>query len=197
MDILDIDKINDYSKKELSLDEVYVFKVNLCNNDIDRDYERFSVEALNELAILFKGKTGIFDHSMKSENQKARLFDAFVEKDENKKTLDGKDFYNLVGKAYMLRNEKNKSLIEEIEAGIKKEVSISCKTEERICGICKNDKRKHACGHVKGKYYDNRLCFDILNGASDAYEFSFVCVPAQKEAKIIINYSFDSSTTQN
>ena len=34
----------------------------LCDNEIDRDWERFSPETLKGLAPLFVGKSGIFDH---------------------------------------------------------------------------------------------------------------------------------------
>ena len=54
-------KINGFSRRELSESEVYVFPVVLCDNEVDRDFERFSNEALKELAKLFIGKTGIFD----------------------------------------------------------------------------------------------------------------------------------------
>ena len=61
----DIEKINSYSLKPLSEEEVFVFSVILCDNEIDRDFERFSVESLKALKELFKGVTGIFDHSMR------------------------------------------------------------------------------------------------------------------------------------
>ena len=35
--------INKYTRRQLSKDEVYVFSVVLCDNDIDRDGERFTV----------------------------------------------------------------------------------------------------------------------------------------------------------
>lgn len=48
----------------------------LCDNEIDRDGERFSLEALEQLKALFVGKTGIFDHDPKGENQTARIYAA-------------------------------------------------------------------------------------------------------------------------
>lgn len=50
-----------------------MFSVVLCNNDVDRDHEKFTRRALEELGALFVGKTGIFDHSMKSGDQAARI----------------------------------------------------------------------------------------------------------------------------
>lgn len=180
----DMKKISTFTRREMSADEVYTFNVDLCNNDVDRDFEKFSVQTLNRLAKLFVGKTGIFDHSMKANDQKARVFDAYVEKIPGRKTADGEDFYTLKAKAYMLNNEENKSLIDEIDAGIKKEVSISCSVDKSYCSICNTDNRHGRCEHIKGKTYGGKLCFNILSDATDAYEFSFVAVPAQREAGI-------------
>lgn len=185
----DLAKIQQFSRRELLPEEIYVFNVDLCNNDVDRDYEKFSVETLKQMAELFVGKTGIFDHSMKSADQTARIFDAFVEKVNGKKTADGEDFYSLKAKAYMLNNEQNRSLIDSIDAGIKKEVSVSCSVDKAYCSICHTDKKRAACEHRKGKMYGDRLCFNILTDATDAYEFSFVAVPAQREAGVTKSFS--------
>ena len=185
----DLAKIQQFSRRELLPEEIYVFNVDLCNNDVDRDYEKFSVETLGQMAELFVGKTGIFDHSMKSADQTARIFDAFVEKVNGKKTADGEDFYSLKAKAYMLNNEENKSLIDSIVAGIKKEVSVSCIVDKAYCSICHTDRKRAACEHKKGKMYGDRLCFNILTDATDAYEFSFVAVPAQREAGVTKSFS--------
>lgn len=185
----DLAKIQQFSRRELLPEEIYAFNVDLCNNDVDRDYEKFSVETLKQMAELFVGKTGIFDHSMKSADQTARIFDAFVEKVNGKKTADGEDFYSLKAKAYMLNNEQNRSLIDSIDAGIKKEVSVSCSVDKAYCSICHTDKKRAACEHRKGKMYGDRLCFNILTDATDAYEFSFVAVPAQREAGVTKSFS--------
>ena len=185
----DLAKIQQFSRRELLPEEIYVFNVDLCNNDVDRDFEKFSVETLKQMAELFVGKTGIFDHSMKSADQTARIFDAFVERVNGKKTADGEDFYSLKAKAYMLNNEQNRSLIDSIEAGIKKEVSVSCSVDKAYCSICHTDRKRAACEHRKGKMYGDRLCFNILTDATDAYEFSFVAVPAQREAGVTKSFS--------
>ena len=190
-DSADMEKINAYSRRELKEDEVYVFNVRLCDNEIDRDFEAFSLEALNELSKLFIGKTGIFDHSMKSSDQRARIFDTFVEKQNGEKTSFGDDLYALKAKAYMLKNESNKTFIEEIDAGIKKEVSVSCSMEESICSICGRNKKKERCEHVCGATYNGKLCFATLQNATDAYEFSFVAVPAQRNAGVTKAYKFE------
>ncbi len=180
----DIERINSYTRRTLGEDEVYTFTIRLCDNEVDRDFERFSSETLKELSALFMGKTGIFDHSMKSGDQKARIYYTWVEKQEGEKTECGDDLYCLKAKAYMLRSEGNAELIKEIEAGIKKEVSVSCSVERSICSICGKDVRRERCAHKAGSRYSGRLCYRTLEGAKDAYEFSFVAVPAQREAGV-------------
>ena len=58
----DMALINQYSRAELSADDVYSFKMVCCDSKIDRDGEAFSVNALHEMAKLFVGKTVITDH---------------------------------------------------------------------------------------------------------------------------------------
>ena len=37
----ELDQINRFSKAELTADQVYTFSVRLCDNEVDRDFERF------------------------------------------------------------------------------------------------------------------------------------------------------------
>lgn len=193
----DLEKISQFTRREMSEDELYIFNVTLCNNDIDRDNEKFSINALNKLAPLFVGKTGISDHSMRSADQKARIFDTFVEKVEGAKTSDGEDLYCLKAKAYMLNNDTNRALIDEIDAGIKKEVSVSCSMASAICSICGKDKRHERCEHIAGKKYGDKMCHTILDDPSDAYEFSFVAVPAQREAGVTKSFEGKEDNMEN
>lgn len=193
-----MEKINTYARKELTPEEVYAFPVILCDNYVDRDYERFSVKSLETLAEMFVGKTGIFDHNPKGENQTARIFDAEVKTDKSKKTVNGEDYTYLLARAYMLKNQKTQDLISEIEAGIKKEVSISCKIDSEICSVCGADKRVRPCAHIKGRAYGNKVCHMILEHPSDAYEWSFVAIPAQPNAGVSKSFSdFSSKESSN
>ena len=180
--------INQYTRKELTNEDVYVFTVVLCDNDIDRDFERFTVESLFELEKLFVGKTGIFDHDPKCKNQTARIISCAVEAVDSKKTTTGDDYFRLTARAYIPKTESNKSIIEAIDAGILKEVSVGCAVKETLCSVCSNDIHSVMCNHTKGEYYDNKLCYGELKSVYDAYEFSFVAVPAQKNAGVTKSY---------
>ncbi|MDE5985392.1 MAG: hypothetical protein K2H13_09080 [Eubacterium sp.] len=180
----DLEKINSFTRREFDSDSLYIFSIELCNNDIDRDYEKFSVEALYQLKERFVGKTGISDHSMKASDQRARIFDTWVEKSDSKKTADGDAFYRLMAKAYMVKNEENMPFITDIDAGIKKEVSVSCSMAKSVCSVCGMDKRSGHCEHIGGREYNGKMAYSILSDVRDAYEFSFVAVPAQREAGV-------------
>lgn len=180
----DLELINNYARNPLSAEEVYCFTLTLCDNEIDRDFERFSLEALSSLEKLFVGKTGIADHNMSTSNQTARIFRTWLEENPEKKTTVGESYVALKAKAYMLITEENKNMIEQIEGGIKKEVSVGCSMGNMTCSVCKKDMKNHECKHIKGKHYGKKLCHGILENAKDAYEWSFVAVPAQKNAGV-------------
>ncbi len=168
-------KINAQAKTPLAKDEVYVFAVRLCDDQTDRDYERFSRQALKELAPMFIGKTGIADHAWSAERQTARIFDTSIEYEHGAMYIKAW--------AYMLRTEKNEALIREIEGGIKREVSVGCAVKNSICSIC--GAQYGSCEHRKAETYAGQLCTAVLCEPTDAYEFSFVAVPAQKAAGVL------------
>ena len=172
-------RINRFAKKELRAEEVYTFAVKLCDNEVDRDFERFDRAALEKLSELFVGRTGIFDHSWSAGGQTARIYRAEVIEEETRTTA-GDKYCWCKGWAYMLRTEKNAELIAEIEGGIKKEVSVGCSAAKRSCSICGKD--AGLCEHERGKYYGGKLCYAVLSDITDAYEWSFVAVPAQRAA---------------
>lgn len=186
----ELELISGFARKKLGKDEIYTFSLVLCDNEIDRDGEKFTVQSLRALAKLFVGKTGIFDHNMKSKDQSARIYSAEVLTDETKKTADGEPYTFVKARAYMARTQKNEDLIKEIDAGIKKETSVGCCVREINCSICGKNIKNGGCGHQKGKIYDGKLCCHLLSDPTDAYEWSFVAVPAQKNAGVIKSFSF-------
>ena len=184
-------RINRFAKKELRAEEVYTFAVKLCDNEVDRDFERFDRAALEKLAELFVGRTGIFDHSWSAGGQTARIYRAEVIEEETRTTA-GDKYCWCKGWAYMLRTEKNAELIAEIEGGIKKEVSVGCSAAKRSCSICGKD--AGLCEHERGKYYGGKLCYAVLSDITDAYEWSFVAVPAQRAAGVVKRFGQDEGS---
>ncbi|MDR2646543.1 MAG: hypothetical protein LBB67_00220 [Oscillospiraceae bacterium] len=181
----DLAKIHTYTRKKLAADTLYVFSCVLCDNEIDRDGERFPTRSLEVLAKLFVGKTGIFDHSMKANDQVMRLYDTELITESVKQNSLGEPYAQLIGKAYMLRNAANQPLIDAIDAGIQKEVSVSCAVKTARCSVCGKPFGRGGCKHAKGQIENGKRCFVELEEPTDAYEFSFVAVPAQPAAGVI------------
>ncbi len=173
-----LEAINRYAKAPLTAQQVYVFSLRLCDDAIDRDMEKFDTAALPALAKLFIGKTGIVDHRWSSDNQVARIFETQVVCEEGVSYIKAW--------AYIRRGGAADEVIADIEAGIKKEVSVGCSMGRSICSIC--GKEYGSCGHQKGEHYDGALCCAILREPMDAYEFSFVAVPAQPMAGVLKSF---------
>lgn len=186
-------KVNKFTRRELTADEVYIFPVVMCDNELDRDYERFSVDTLRELAEKFIGKTVICDHDHKNANQTARIFSTDVVHVPSIKTFDGEDLYQLTCMCYMLKSKSNNTVIDNIEAGIYKEVSVNCAVGSQKCSICGQEYLSGECYHWRGDIYDGKRCFLTLSKAMDAYELSFVAVPAQPGAGVTKWYKGDDS----
>ena len=179
----DLALINRLARRELKKEEVYVFSLRLCDNEVDRDNERFAPQTLEELGRLFVGKSGIFDHQWSARGQAARIDKTQVVRQPQRLTRAGDGYCWLKGWAYMARTDSAKDLIAEIEAGIKKEVSVGCAVERAVCSIC--GEPMDQCPHEKGENYGGAECWAELTGAADAYEWSFVAVPAQPMAGVI------------
>lgn len=180
--------LNQFTRRTHTADEVYIFDVLLCDNEIDRDFERFSLSALQMMKTLFVGKTGIFDHNPSGTNQTARIFSTRLETHPEQRTSTGEPYTCLKGNAYMVRTDGNRDLIREIDAGIKKEVSVSCTAASHTCSVCGKDRRTGGCPHMQGELYQGMLCHTVLSDITDAYEWSFVAVPAQRQAGVTKQY---------
>lgn len=186
--------LNQLLGTKLTEEQVYFFALRLCDNHTDRDAEYFARADLEQLAALFVGKTGLFDHSWSARDQAARLYRTELEEEPGVVTESGEAGCWLKGYAYLLRTQENESLIAEIEGGIKKEVSVSCAVARSICSICGNDIHDRSlCSHEKGRLYEGKRCIVRLAEPVDAYEWSFVAVPAQPRAGVVKRFGSEGT----
>ena len=114
--VAQLETINGQAKSEMKPEQVYVFSLRLCDDQVDRDGERFDTGALPQLAKLFIGKTGIVDHKWSAGNQVARIFQTEVVKEERGSYIKAW--------AYIRRGGAADEIIADIEAGIKMEGSV-------------------------------------------------------------------------
>lgn len=196
--------INKYTLSPLTAEEVFAFKILMCDNEVDRDNECFTLNALKQLQKLFIGRTMIKDHKMTADSQVARIYATELVQDTAKMTASGELYTKLVARCYIVKTSENESLIAEIKGGIKKEVSVSCAVDSVKCSICDTDNRKSYCKHFRGRTYTENgkksVCFMKLDNAVDAYETSFVAVPAQRNAGTCKSYTgeivYEDETTE-
>ncbi len=174
-----LEKINRFAQTPLTAQQVYCFSLRLADDQPDRDNERFAAEALPELARLLVGKTGILDHNWSASGQVARIYDTSV-------VCENGESY-IRAEAYVLRTAGNEELIAAIGGGIFREVSVGCSMGTVQCSIC--GQSYGSCSHRKGQIYDGQRCLAVLGDPQDAYEFSFVAVPAQRQAGVIKAFS--------
>ena len=189
----DMALINQFALTELAAEDVFTFKAVLCDNKLDRQHERFTFKALQELQALFLGKTVIKDHYRSADNQVARIFKTELKSSATELTDGAEQYTQLIAHCYMLKTASTADLIAEIKGGIKKEGSVGFRASGAICSICGTDNVKSYCRHWPGRSYEKedgmKTCTFTLTGASDAYEFSLVAVPAQRAAGACKSYT--------
>ena len=171
--------INAQTLRPLAASEVFTFRMAACDNQVDRDYERFTEATLAELAERFVGRTVLLDHQWSAGRQTARVYAGAVEPGP------AEGVQRLVLRCYMPRNEQTAPTIAAIESGILRECSVGLAVQRALCSICGVNQRETLCQHIPGREYDGQLCHMDLDGVADAYEISLVAVPAQREAGVI------------
>ena len=142
----DLDKINQFTDRELGPDDVFVFSAVLCNNDIDDRLDKLSVECLHQIAKLSLGKFGQIGNLILA---KARIFDSEVI-ETVKYTKLQEPLFELKVKAFIVR-KGNEKAIHDIECGKIKKVDYEIAVRKSHCSICGKD--MNICHHIKGHYY--------------------------------------------
>ena len=169
--------INRQSLRELAAEEVFTFRLAACDNQVDRDFERFTDRALEGLAPLFVGRSVLMDHRWSAGSQTARVYAAGVE--------DSGGAKRLVLRCYMPRTQGAAETIAAIESGVIRECSVGVRMGKSICSICGADQTDAVCRHYPGREYGGKLCWFDLDDPRDAYEVSLVAVPAQPAAGVV------------
>ena len=192
----DYQLIKSLTNSDIPKEELFVYPIVLCDNDVDRQNEQFSLKALNTIKDKFLGCTGIHDHEAISSNQHSKTYKTEVKTDESKKVESGENYTCVVGYQYTLNNDKNKDLIADIKAGIKDGVSIGFKAVDTVCSICGQSLLFKGCKHRKGIVYDGVKCIGKIDDVTEAYEWSFTPVPAQRKAGLTKGYNMEGDSME-
>ncbi len=169
--------INAQTLRPMTAEEVFAFKLAACDDQVDRDFERFTGEALEQMAKLYVGRPVLRDHAWLEGSQTARVYAAGVEACADRRRL--------VLRCYMPRTEGTAETVAAIESGVLRECSVGLLVGKSTCSICGAVQQTAMCRHYPGREYDGKLCHFDLDDIQDAYEVSLVAVPAQPEAGII------------
>lgn len=158
------------------VEDDYTFTIKLCDNKIDKDFERFSSDCLEQMIEMFVGK-----HGYVRENQIAKIVSVQAVENGDNQTISGEQYTWLKAKATIPRIKENEELIKQIEQGKKKSVSIGCSVKTRTCSICGDTDGK--CNHRPGEYYDGKLCFITLDDPQEVYEWAFIELEDDKSSE--------------
>lgn len=170
--------INAQALAPRSADSVFAFRLCACDNQVDRDLERFTEQTLDQLTEMFVGRPVLRDHNWSAGSQTARVYAAGVEVQGGVKRL--------ILRAYMPRSSRTANTITDIESGILRECSVGVAVHRQLCSICGEEYGR--CSHIRGEEYEGKMCHVDLDGAADAYEVSLVAVPAQPGAGVVKRY---------
>lgn len=176
-DAAELELINRQTLRPLAAEEVFIFRLAACDNQVDRDDERFTDKALEQMASLYVGRPVLMDHKWSANAQTARVYAAGVE-------TKG-DYKSLVLRCYMPRTDGTVEAIAAIESGVLRECSVGLCVSQAICSICGADQTECCCLHRPGATYDGQKCHIDLAEVCDVYEVSMVAVPAQPNAGVV------------
>lgn len=149
------------------VEEDFTFTIKLCDNRIDKDFERFSSDCLEQMIEMFVGK-----HGYVGENQVAKIVSVKAVESGDNHSISSERYTWLEAKATIPRIKENEELIEQIEREEMKDVSIGCSIKTRTCSICGDTDGK--CGHIPGREYNGKLCYVTLDDPQEVYEWAFV-----------------------
>lgn len=174
----DLALINRQTLRPLTADEVFTFRLAACDDQVDRDLERFTLRALEEMAERYVGRPLLMDHHWSAHVQTGRVYAARVgDRPEGGKRLELD--------CYIPKLDQTAQVIAAIESGLLRECSVGCAAEQSLCSICGQSFYGSNCMHIKGREYDGKRCVVELDGCADVYEVSLVAVPAQREAGVV------------
>lgn len=183
-----LEKINKFTRRNLSADEIQIFKIILCNNDIDKDYNCLSNDAIESLKELYIGKTTslLMDDG---KNILARIFDTEIITDSSIKTETGEDYKYLMASLFIIKSDENLPYLSKFSGAENNYGTISYSVNTKECSICHCNQNRMSCEHIKGKTYEGNLCYTILKDVMDAYEWDWVKTSKYSNSQISDNYS--------
>jgi hypothetical protein len=178
-------QINQYALKALNAEEVYVRKVLLAHNAVDRDRERFPEILLDDFARTLPGKSVLWGHerpgpgfglffAANTEEISPEQFKILT--GEEARLSDGVAMVKILwGSFYMVKNPGNKYTLQNLDAGIYRHVSIGFRAADLL--------------PIKGQF--DEILYWEYKAPGEATEGSLVWLGAQPGATVQKQYKED------
>lgn len=171
-------KINEFTRKTVTADEVVAFETMSCNNIPDRDDDVFSKECVKGFAALegnlsSVGKSYMVSHD-KTKLPKGRIFDVGT------KSVDSSLF--LTNKVYVPNTDSNKEFIEGIDFGVNWAVSVGVQLGKASCTIPGCDAERFVMGMWCTKGHDKGAYYDPNSDEKDDWGYPLPCSPDDPNA---------------
>lgn len=157
-------EVNRFALQPLAADDVAVFTMDLCHNQIDRHFSRFPDEELDRINAMVPGRPLMERHDLRGTLPRGTFF-------RSRLNQDG-DRVSVRPDVYVLRTGDNRDFIRNIEGGVYRETSIGFSFQMPECSICAKDLR--TCDHIPGRTYGGELCHFIMRDVVDVIEGSVV-----------------------
>lgn len=162
-------EVNRFTLRPLTIEEIAVFTLDLCNNAIDRHHSRFPDEELARINDLIVGRPLMERHDLRGSLPRGTFFRSRLHRDGAAVSVRPD--------VYVLRTADNADFIRNIEGGVYRETSIGFAFRTPECSVC--GKHISTCGHVPGREYNGVTCHFVMRDVVDVLEGSVVSCGSQ------------------
>lgn len=138
--------IRRYTLAEVPSENLYVRRVALANDAVDRQHERIPAEYLHRLAETLPGKSVLAVHN-KQQLPMGLWYHAHVRPSLDHEPGD----HTLEAHFYTVRTPENQHLRDMIDGGVIRHTSIAFRYDGRRCSTCGED--ANTCPHMPGETY--------------------------------------------
>lgn len=174
-------RIRSFLLDPVPAEELYVRRLNLANDAVDRSFERFPLPYLQRLADTLPGKALLLAHD-KTGTPTGLFFEART----RPSVMGEAGEHQLEAWFYLRKTEANAELRAQIDAGVCRYCSIGASYDERYCSVCALP--YYECRHMPGQKLDDgrTVHFDFGGDLSryESREGSLVYLGAQRLAQL-------------
>jgi hypothetical protein len=165
----DLAAVNQYALKPQGAEDVAIFQMDLCNDQVDRHFSRFPKEELAKINGMVPGRPLMERHDMRGSLPRGTFFRSGIHEEGG--------VMSVRPEVYVLRTKENEEFIRQIEGGVYRETSIGFVFERPECAVCGKDMR--VCEHIAGRMYEGKQCHYLMRNVVDVIEGSVVGAGSQ------------------